>query len=264
MNQAGMKRARRWRWGWAFFFVLLAHAALVFWGGEPVRARGPFERPQPLLHVPADEAGARRVGEIVALAGPTLFALPSPRGFSGGAWLNFSAPAVTLSNWTETPIWLSLREEDIALTLDSFAATNRVSNDGLLDGLRVTLPYEAREPSVPLAGSSTVVVEGGLARRAVVFMPAVPVMTNADLLARTVVGISVNGDGAIESVELAAESGLASADELAVRLARGTRFAPLALDRKTREAAPPARGRLVFSWHVTPPVLTNGVAMRAP
>jgi hypothetical protein len=69
----------------------------------------------------------------------------------------------------------------------------------------------------------------------------------------------VNGDGVVESAVLVTQCGLKAMDDEAVAAAKQLGFAPLPVPRAEREAALPQRGRVVFTWHVEPPPLTNGL-----
>ncbi|HEY5912100.1 MAG TPA: hypothetical protein VJA21_15965, partial [Verrucomicrobiae bacterium] len=86
------------RW-WAIVLVILvAQLALVVWLGdyEPVRS-APAD-PAPLLKLSGNNAK-----EMLALADPTLFALPHREGFSGPAWLSVPSQEIQPFAWTEPP-----------------------------------------------------------------------------------------------------------------------------------------------------------------
>ena len=56
---------------------------------------------------------------------PTLFALPSLRGFSGRAWLSYRPPTRQLSNWTEAQRWLDLDTNRLGSEFVQFVVANR-------------------------------------------------------------------------------------------------------------------------------------------
>ncbi|HMJ90071.1 MAG TPA: energy transducer TonB [Candidatus Acidoferrum sp.] len=257
-SPASAKGPRRWRWFWGLLFIFIAHAAAVFWFGERVKPPAMVEKTQPLLYIATDEATTRRLSELSA-ADPTLFALPSERGFSGEAWLKFTSADMSLTNWSAPPSWLPLDVNELGSTLALYAGTNRVSTAALLDGLRGTAPFELRVSSPPISVYSSFVIEGSLRSRKLSWTATLPFVTNSELVTNSVVELSVNGDGVVESVMLAGECGVKSMDERALSAARQFSFEPLDLARTKREAATPQRGRVVFTWHVVSPALTNGL-----
>jgi len=253
----------RWRWFWGLLFVFLAHAAAVFWFGERMKPAAAPERLQPLLYLASDEATARRLAEI-SIADPTLFALPSERGFSGDAWLKIKPADMSLSNWSAPPSWLPLNVNELGATLALYAETNRVSAEALLDGLRSATPFELRMPSQPVSALSSFAVEGPLSSRRLKLIGSLPVATNSELVTNSVVDLSVNGDGVVESAMLIGECGLKAMDERALAAVRQFAFEPLMQPRAKREASIPQRGRVVFTWHVVLPALTNGLTANTP
>jgi hypothetical protein len=264
MNEARTERRSRWRWVWAFLFVFSAHAALVFWVGERTKPVDIPAMPAPLLYVTATPHTVKQLAALAPTAHPTLFALPNPSGFSGEAWLNFVPMDVALSNWTAVPSWLALPIEDLGASLAFFAESNKVSNDTLVQQLRPINPFELRTPALEIHPSTTFRVEGAAARRLVGEPPTAPAATNLDLLANTTIEIAVRGDGAVESAVLKETSGLGTADETALDLAKTLEFAPLPLQRKERDSAPLVRAQVIFTWHVVPRNPTNILAAAGP
>jgi TonB family protein len=263
MSERISSAGRKWRWFWALLFVFLAHAAAVFWFGERIKPIAAPEKPQPLLYIATDEAAAQKLAEL-ACADPTLFALPSERGFSGGAWLILKPTEMSVSNWTAPPRALPLNVDALGTAITRYAETNRVSSEGLLDGLRGATPFELRAPSQPIRGFSSFAISGALSTRKLNWNGTLPPATNAELVTNTVVELSVNADGVVESVMLVGESGHKLADDLALRACRQFAFEPLPLRRAARENAVPQRGRATFHWHVVPPAITNGLAAMTP
>lgn len=263
MTEAQRKRGRRWRWFWGFTFLFLTHAAAVFWLGQRLQPPTVPEQPKPLIYLASDDEAARRITELSAVD-PTLFAWPSEKGFSGDAWLKNKPSDMTLSNGAAQPNWLPVNTNELGGILIAHARTNRISTEPLLDGLRGGTPFELRIAAAPLVSRSTLTVEGGIKERPFTMPIPLPSATNVDLLTNTVVEIAVNGDGVVESAMLAAECGSKAADETAINAARQLAFAPLPLKRAAREAAVPQRGRVVFTWHIVPPAITNGLTATAP
>jgi len=249
-------------WIWGFVFLFLSHAFAVFWLADHQSPSPSWQKPPAFLYLSGAADTDLRVTETTALRDPTLFALPHPQNFSGGAWLNFHPQVPRLSNWTAPPEWLSLPVEELGKSLDEYVATNRPSEAPLLAALRAPRAFEVRIPDQPILTNSLVRVEGLLASRKLQFYPSLPNVPHNDVLARTVVTVSVNSAGVVESAAVAKESGLKSADDRALQLARAFTFEPLAArDASAREMAPPTFGRLVFTWNTVPP--TNPVPATA-
>jgi len=263
MKAENETHGRKWRWFWGLLFIFLTHVAAVFWFSERVKPIAEPEQIKPLLYIASDEATSRRLAELSGMD-PTLFALPSERGFSGGAWLTFVPADMTLSNWAVPPSWLPLDVNGLGVMLVRYLETNRVSAEALLDDLHSAEPFELRIPSQPIASASTFSIEGALRSRKLISPGALPPATNSELITNSIVELSVNGDGIVESAVLIGECGLKSMDEQALTAAKRLAFEPLPLPRAGREAAVPQRGRVVFTWHVVSAALTNGLTASTP
>src|SRR5262249_44533939 len=78
----------RRRWGYAIVFSFLTQAALLIYFGENPH---PPLRPAQFntaISLTADPWSEAPLAQDSLWRDPTLLALPHPRGFSGGAWLN--------------------------------------------------------------------------------------------------------------------------------------------------------------------------------
>jgi TonB family protein len=263
-----MKTAEtRWSghvWFWGFVFLFLGHAFAVFWFADRRNLSPSWQKPAAFFYFGDDADTGKPMAEIAALRDPTLFALPHVHGFSGAAWLNFRPQVPALSNWFAPREWLSLPTDQLGTSLDEYVATNRPSEEQLLASLRATKVPEVRIPDEPIVTRSYVKVEDPRATRKLVRVPPLPAITHNDVLKRTVVAVSVNGDGRVESASLVREreSGSKQADESAVELARTLEFAPLPIrDAQAREMAAPTLLHVIFAWQVIPP--TNNAAATA-
>ena len=262
-----MKETRRTGrfWIFGFLFLFLAHAAAIFRFSErdaPASWRPPV---RPFFYLSLDANSDRRIAELTAGRDPTLFALPHARGFSGGAWLNFQPEIPRLSNWSAPPEWLELPLDQLGNSLHEYVATNRAAEEQLLSSLRAPKMVEVRIPDEPVITNTTVRVEGPLVARKLTGVPALPSATNTDVLRKTIVAVSANGDGVVETASLVGESGSKQADERAVELARRFAFEPAAIrNARAREASAPTLGRLVFTWHVTLPAPASSTAASTP
>lgn len=252
--KAAQSRWSRHVWFWGFVFLFLSHAFAVFWLAERQSALPSWQKPAAFLYLGGAPDTDRRIAENTALRDPTLFALPHPENFSGGAWLNFQPQVPKLTNWIAPPEWLALPMEQLGKSFDEYVAINRPSDEQLLASLRATAAPEVRMPDQPVITNSTAKIEGSLAARRLLFIPALPNVPHNDVLAKTVITISVNGDGVVESASITKESGSKWADDHALRLARAFAFEPAAIrEARARENSPPAFGRLVFTWNAVLP-----------
>lgn len=241
-------------WIWGFVFLFLVHAFAIFWFAAPREARPSWQKPPPFLYLSSEPDMDRRVLELTTMQDPTLFALPHAHGFSGGAWLNFRPRTQTLDETTAPPALLVLPLTQLGNALNEYARTNRPSEEELLASLRATKTVEVRIPDEPVITNTILRVEGPLAGRKISSIPPLPSAAYTDVLRPSVVAVSVNGDGIVETASLAAECGLSTADARAVELARRVQFGPASIrEARARAAASPAVGRLIFTWHVVSP-----------
>ena len=245
-------RPSRFFWMGGFVFLFLLHAFAIFRFGERRDFEPPSREPSGFLFVAGGSAIESRLAPLTAYRDPTLFALPHPHGFSGGAWKLFEPEVPKLTNWSAPPEWLALPGDQLGRSLDDYLATNRPSAEPLLATLRMTKRSEPRIPSEPVLTNTIVRVEGPLARRALVKVPPVPKAVHTDALRfPTVIAVSVNGDGVVETTSIASSSGLKSADEQALKVARLFEFQPVAVRNvRERERTAPASGQLIFTWQV--------------
>ena len=244
---------------WGFIFLLLAHAIPVFWLGDRSRARPVAARPEPFLFIPADQAGQQKIAERASMSKATLFALPSPSGFSGKAWLNFEPTVPELGNTTNAPQALPLPVQELGSTLIAVAETSRVRAEPLLHALRKVTPLDIESPVEPLLENSAAAIQGALAQRELLSKgPALPSVPHTELLTNTIIDLAVDADGAVETASLLGRCGLRVVDERALDWARTLRFARSGSFGFLERPLTLTRGRLVFTWHVVPPTATNG------
>ena len=85
-----------------------------------------------------------------------------------------------------------------------------------------------------MAALSSFAVEGPLSLRRLTRVGVLPIATNSELVTNSVVDISVNGDGIVESAMLIGECGLKGMDERALSAVRQFAFEPLPLPRANR------------------------------
>jgi hypothetical protein len=239
-------------WIGGFVFLFLLHAFAIFRFGERHNFEPPPREPSGFLFVAGESSVQTQLLALTAYRDPTLFALPHPHGFSGGAWRLFEPEVPKLTNWSAPPEWLMLPAGQIGLALNDYLATNRPSAEPLLAALRMTKRSDPRIPSEPVLTNTIVRVEGPLAARTLIKVPPLPKAIHADALkAPTIITISVNGDGVVETTSVASSSGLKAADDQGVKVARLFAFQALPVRNvRERERAAPTSGQLIFTWQV--------------
>ena len=237
-------------WLLLIVLVLAAHLVLIFaFGGrKPVT-------PRPVINVPA-LALADGSSEWLILNDPTLFALPSRVGFAGPAWLEPIHVGFHQQEWTEPPRWLQLPGGELGAVFSQFMQTNPLATFQfeLKPPPRFSTPLVSLEPK--FAETSTLRIEGVLARRPLLTPMKLPSWPYADVVAPSRVEVLVNGAGDVVSAVLmpSANPGEvqdADADQRALELARAARFAP---------APGLAIGRLIFDWCTVALPVTNAPA----
>ncbi len=193
------------------------------------------------------------IGDLLAIADPTLFALPDPRNFSGRAWL-LPRPLVQPSfTWTEPERWLTQSVAELGSTVDALGKKNRLRYR-TFDEKPPPAVSRVDAPAVPLPTRSTVRVEGS-GNRAWVALPDVPSVRHTDVLADTVVQAGIAPSGFTLSAIVLSGSGSESADRLALDAVRSARFEPLAV----HDPFALTWGVFTFRWHVIMEPVTNAI-----
>jgi TonB family protein len=255
--KAGGSSWSRGAWFWGFVFIFLAHALAVFWLAERREYKTSRTKPRAMFFLGGGPEYERRLAEASVLRDPTLITLPHENSFSGGAWLNFQPRPPVSTNGLAPPEWLTLDTDRLGGALQEYISTNRPSESRLLAALRATRSPEARLADDPILTNSIVQIENGLTLRGLVSRPELPSVPLAELPGRTIVAVTVNGDGRVESASVARESASKWADQRALELARRLEFEPLPIrNARARLSTPPTVLRVVFTWHAVNP--TNG------
>ncbi len=238
---------RAWTWQrWALFIgiAFAAHIGFIFAFGDrtPIVARA-------IVNLPALQFTTHR-SEREQLDDPTLFALPHPNGFAGTAWLRRPQIEFAPFHWTEPPRLLALSGDQLGATFQQHLAPKgfpRLEGEILPPPEPTLLPpldrtFITARRSVPSLG-------GEITHRPWLNAPAaLPSWPAADLLTNSVVQVWVDANGQILSPALLLPgSGSKEADQLAIKLARTARFAPLPGNR-----AQLTPGTLIFEWHTVP------------
>lgn len=237
------------RWLLLIALVLGMHVTLIFMFG----ARKTIT-PRPVTNVPKLEL-ANGSSEWLALNDPTLFALPNREGFAWPPWLKPPGLHVLMPDWTKTERlrWLELSNgaANLGAAFNRFMQTNRFASFQFV----VKPPPHFAMPVVPLepafARTSTLRIEGNLAKRPLVSPMKLPSVPYDNVLQPSEAQVLVNAAGEVVSAVLLSSSGYTVADEQALALARAARFAP---------AAGLTIGQLTFDWRVIAPPATNAPA----
>jgi TonB family protein len=184
---------------------------------------------------------------MLALYDPTLFSLPHRENFSGPAWLEIQPPPFEPYRSTEATKPLTNVLEHLGAAFASFMDTNpppRFESTMGAGSLDVD-PMVVEQISEP----STLRIEGGLARRALLTPVHLPPQTNSDILPNTEVQLFVNGQGNTLSAVVLSGSGSQLADATALNFARNARFEPIKA--AALGTTPPDKttfGKLIFEW----------------
>jgi hypothetical protein len=261
MNQ-GLSDFPRWsnrKWLLTIFLVFLLQLALIIYLGERPSIPLPPPRFLTSIQLAADPLSEEQIANSPTLSDPTLFALPQPKSFSGDAWFTFSPLDHTFVDWDEPHRWLELDTNRLGMDFSSLVE-RREGQPWLI----------ADKPMPPLAGieilttpqpirtNSVLRVGGELANRALVRPIELPSWANSDILTNSVAQIIVDSHGFAVSAILLSSSGLAEADQYALRIASSAQFVPLPpKEVKDNSANSLLFGRLAFEWHTVPPRMTN-------
>jgi hypothetical protein len=180
----------------------------------------------------------------LAVSDPTLFALPHPEGFSEPLWRQAPAMEYQLTNSIFPPRWLEPAPQRFGETFSRFVEETMAAD------FFSTHPAPAPQgalalPSMPVRTDSHLRVAGEISNRPLLNSPDLPVIPHNQILANTVVLVTVTPEGESLAVLLSG-SGSKEADQEALRTARSIRFAPL------EKSAPIMTGQLIFEWSIPP------------
>jgi hypothetical protein len=262
---AGVYETVRWnarRWVYTIALVFLAQVGIIWLLGE--RPKDPPARLafQTAIYLAVDPWAEQQLAGLPTMRDPTLFVLPSRHGFSGAAWLTFAPQQYQLTDWTEPPRWLELNQEQLGRTFFQFVATNVTPPLRIADkAMPRSIVTELSIPNLPVPTQSELRVEGDLARRRLLTSAELPSWPHSELLTNTVVQAVVDSQGHTFSKVLLASCGSKEADQFALKLVAGARFAPIRTEKPAQNSAGQlAWGRIIFQWHTLPPSAANASA----
>lgn len=241
----------RLRWFVCISIAFAAHLGLIFAFGN----RKPVV-PRAVVNAPTIQFTTGR-SERQLLDDPTLFALPHAHGFAARSWLNLPQVEFAPFRWSEPPRLLQLRSlplTQLGNALLHYTQSNAVPRLelGILPPPELTRLTSA-DPTTSLKERSVARVSRELASRHWLNQPAALRSWPAtDLLTNSVVRVTVDPDGRVFSPALLPPgSGVKTADQMALDLARSARFSPVSGGGK------PVFGWMIFEWHTVPLVETN-------
>jgi len=250
------------RWLYNIALVFLIQVGLIFLLSKRSSTPAPPSSFGARLGLAIDAWSEQQLARRPGLGDPTLFALPSLQGFSGGAWLTFAPLEHSVSNWVQPDLWLELDVSSLGGAFLNFITSNAAPP--LLVGAA---------PLPPLAGSnrrgtnafaaerSSVLIEGDLARRPLLSPIHPPAQPHPDILTNTVVQLLVDAKGDSIAQTLLSSSGVDETDQIALKLAADARFQSLrGLGNSAVPSGQVTWGKMIFRWETVAPPATNAAS----
>lgn len=205
--------------------VLGVGAAILgssFFGGH-----GRKLEPVTRAHIQSMRPAAGGLREVVAdYFDPSLMSQPSPHGFSRGPWSHLAPPLPSRYQPLRPAAYLTAPVNQEQPTLLEQAPLRVVVEAGLE---RPAFPVADELPAlanVPVVTNSVLQVDGALAERRLIHVPAIPLAPPLVMMRRSVVQVAVGADGRVRHAVLERSGGNVALDAEAVELARHLRFAP--------------------------------------
>jgi len=231
-------------------------AGLIYWASD----RKPFH-PRTAIERPAVQLAALAQNELLTLTDPTIFSRAHAEGFSGPAWLTVRVqPSETDTNTTPQQ-WLALASAQLGETSHEHARTDEPGTLSVTFRPQPALMPSDAGPVLTMSKVSTVELKDALAKRGLVNFPPLPSQTNGDILLPSEVQVLVDARGNPISAVLLKSSGLKTADQLAVTIARNAQFTPAreippgGVDEAGKGVVP---GRMIFHWYTMPAPASAG------
>jgi TonB family protein len=225
------------RWTLLLALALAAHFGLVFLlGAWKAPAQRVLER-VPQFHL------ATQDDELLALTDPTLFALPhEAMDFFPAEWRRPPAVAEHYFSWTEKPLFLSVRADELGSDFEAFMQTNPVP----APPLNFKPAPQLAQPDIRLKSNlpshSTWELSPELAAR-LIDRPDLPALNKNDTLPPSRVQVLVDAGGLVFSAVLLDSSGWETADKMALAISQKMKFEP---------AQSAVFGTITFHWRTRP------------
>ena len=248
---------RRWLLAIAIAFVIQTTIVLAF--GRRSKPSAPNPRFSTGIQLVLGEPRTNLIWKLPGMDDPLVLALPTLKGFSRQAWLEFDPLGYQPAEASETPPWFEITEKALGSSFAGYMTSNRI-----LPALIAEKPfpplvrYEPRFLAEPVRTESVLQLEGALAQRSLASHVPLRSWVHSEMLSNTVVQVAVDAEGITFSPVLLAESGSAQVDSFALKVASATRFLPLPREsRKRSEGSSLVWGRVIFRWHTIAPTTTN-------
>jgi hypothetical protein len=242
-------------WGFVLM-VFIAQAGLILLFAESGRGISHLASGAVHFHLLPDELTSAQLTKSFFATDPTVFSMPSRKGFSESAWLQSSAPQFDVPDETEPPAWLGVDAIQLGTNFPSLARTNSLQPFKMADQGEVEL--EQWPPALPpesFSNQSVFELPGELSGRALNVPTNLKSWPSAVLLSNTIVQIAVDASGQVVAARLTGRSGLVDADTNALDWARHLRFRPSA-------TGSPVWGNALFEWQTLEQ--TNAASTGAP
>ena len=240
------------RWIIIVLLVFIAQVALIFSLSEKPRPRSQSYVSSPMLRL--TNPGTN---EVLSLLDPTWFALPHRHGFSGPAWMKTPGVPLRAFSWSEDLQPLALAARDLGSAFNRFVATNDFAASQVLAPPDPIFNLPAVHP-LPLASSSSLRIEGGLAHRRLLTPLTLPLWSHTELVSNSVVQLLVDADGRpVSAGTLLASSGYPPADQHALQQTIAARFDALSENNPSRPTDRLTWGTLIFEWKNVQAPATN-------
>jgi hypothetical protein len=265
MSDAPLLEPAHWtqrRWLYNVALVFLIQVGLIFLLSKRSSAPAPAPSFGARLGLAMDAWSEQQLARRPGLGDPTLFALPSLQGFSGGAWLTFAPLEHSVSNWVQPDLWLELDVSSLGGVFLNFITSNAAPP--FLVGAAPLPPLAGsnRRGNNPFAAErSSVLIDGDLARRPLLRPLQPPARPHHDILTNTVVQLLVDAKGDSIAQTLLSSCGVDETDQIALKLAADARFQSL---RAPGNSAIPSGqvtwGKMIFHWQTVAPPATNAAS----
>ena len=245
----------RGTWCTVIVAVLAGQILLVFLlSAKPRLPAPPAAMPSALQLVTPSQATHDSLAEP-HVSDPAESALVTARGYSGPVWVRRPPLDPASSEWIEPPRWLTQTQSGVTASSAQPARPSIVAQPML-----ATWPAAALPPTLPAAApvvtNSVLRFEGALQRRRLLSTPELPAWEFNDVLLPTAVQLVVDETGAVQNATPLSRSGLEAADQRALKVAWGLRFAAAGDPNLTRLTW----GTVVFQWHATAPAVAAAPA----
>ncbi|MGA2245257.1 MAG: TonB family protein [Verrucomicrobiota bacterium] len=226
--------------------VVATHAALVFLFGTKKQ----------IVPVPAGGAPhfqlVDNANELVALSNPTLFARPNPHDFVSAFWRAQAVVPQPSFDWSELPHFLDPGPGSFGSVFHEFVENSRPAEFPLEFKPEPILTVPDLVFDNPVPPATTMIISDELAPRRLLDPITPPSWPRNDVIEPSIIQVLVDAAGNVYSTVVLKTSKDPDADQEALQLVRGLRFAP---------APQPTIGAITFYWHTVP---TNAPSIRIP